>query len=156
MKCRKFAGQTHSGCFQASMQQSSFKHVSLAYFSSGELFSYLENGECLDVSGVRDVGTTAEIDQRTASIYCTLGSVGNALVDEVKLVFAVLEHLNKLLLGHLETLKWLLLLDDGAGNVLQCLLILFGNDLAAKSVSTDLCQGQLSKHKTYPSMLAMS
>jgi UDP:flavonoid glycosyltransferase YjiC (YdhE family) len=112
----------------------------LTYFSSEELFSYLENGECLDVSGVRDVGTTAEIDQGTASIYCTLGSVGNTLVDEVKLVFAVLEHLNKLFLGHLETLKWLFLLDDGARNVLQRLLILFGNDLAAKSVSTDLYQ----------------
>lgn len=58
--------------------------------------------------------TTAQIDQRTAAVNRAESAVGYTLVDEVLLVFAVLEHLKKFIFGHLETLERLLLLDDGA------------------------------------------
>lgn len=82
----------------------------LAFRSS---WAHSENGEGLDVAGVRDVRAPAQIDQRSTPVDSALGAVGNALVDEVLLVFAVLEHLEELLFGHLETLEGLLLLDNG-------------------------------------------
>jgi hypothetical protein len=97
--------------------------------------SYLEDGERLDVSGVRDVRTSAKIDERAASVDGAGGAVRDALVDEVLLVFAVFEHLEELFLGHLQTLKGLLLLDDGAGQRLQRLLVLLLNNFSGEPVS---------------------
>lgn len=93
---------------------------------------YLENRESLDIAGVGDMGPSAKINQRTASIYRAKSTIWNPLVDEVFLVFAVVEHLQKLILGHLQTLEGLLLLDDGVGERLQSLLVLFSDHLAAK------------------------
>lgn len=74
--------------------------------------------------------TSAKIDERTASVDCTCGAVRNTLVDKVLLVFAVVEHLKELVLGHFQTLKGLLLLDDGGSQRLQGLLVFLLNDLA--------------------------
>lgn len=92
--------------------------------------AHLEDGKRLNVSGMGDVRASAKIDERTASVDSTRGAVGDTLVDEVLLVFAVVEHLKELVLGHFQTLKGLLLLDDGVGQRLQCLLVLIQNDLA--------------------------
>ncbi|KAI6760208.1 hypothetical protein HG531_013409 [Fusarium graminearum] len=75
-------------------------------------FAYLEDGKGLDVTSGGDVRTSAQIDEGTTSVDSTLGAIRYSLLDEVLLVLAVLKHLKKLLLGHLETLKGLLLLDD--------------------------------------------
>lgn len=77
--------------------------------------------------------TSAKIDQRTTSVDCARGAVGNTLVDKVLLVFAVVEHLKELVLGHFQTLKRLLLLDDGVGQRFQRLLVFLLNDLARGS-----------------------
>lgn len=77
--------------------------------------------------------TSAKIDERTASVDCTCGAVGNTLVDKVLLVFAVVEHFKELVLCHFQTLKRLLLLDDGGGERLQRLLVFLLNDLARGS-----------------------
>lgn len=88
-----------------------------------------DDSEGLDVSGVRDVGSSAQIDEGTASIDSALGAIGHSLVDEVLLVLAVLEHLKEFILGHLQTLEGLLLLDDGARQLLESLLVLLSNNL---------------------------
>ena len=72
------------------------------------------------------MGSSAEIDQGTATVDGAFGAVGHALVDEVLLVLAVLEHFLELVLGHFQALKWLFLLDDGIGQRLQSLLVLVG------------------------------
>lgn len=77
-----------------------------------------------------DVRASAQIDEGAASVNSALGSFGDSLVDEILLVLAVLEHLKELILGHLKTLKWLLGLDDVAGEGLQGLFVLVGNGLA--------------------------
>ena len=74
--------------------------------------TYLEYGKGLDVAGGRDVGSSAQINEGTTSVNSALGAIGNSLLNEVLLVLAVLEHLKKLLLGHLETLERLLLLHN--------------------------------------------
>ena len=74
--------------------------------------TYLEYGKGLDVAGGRDVGSSAQIDEGTTSVNSALGAIGNSLLNEVLLVLAVLEHLKKLLLSHLETLERLLLLHN--------------------------------------------
>lgn len=98
--------------------------------SSVTVKTYLEDGERLDISGSRNVRTSAQIDKRTASVDSAQGTVRNSLVDEMLLVLAVVEHLEELILGHFQTLKGLLLLDDGIGQRLQSLLVLLLNDLA--------------------------
>lgn len=79
------------------------------------LVAYLEDGKGLDVTSGGDVRTSAQINEGTTSVDSTLGAIRYSLLDEVLLVLAVLKHLKKLLLGHLETLKGLLLLDDAVG-----------------------------------------
>lgn len=91
-----------------------------------------DDGESLDISSVRDVRSSAQIDEGAASIDGTLGAIGHSLVDEVFLVLAVLEHLEEFVLGHLQTLKRLLLLDDRARQLLQSLLVLLSNSLPSK------------------------
>lgn len=56
--------------------------------------------------------TSAQIDKRTASVDSAQSTVRNSLVDEILLVLAVVEHLEELILGHFQTLKRLLLLDN--------------------------------------------
>jgi hypothetical protein len=91
--------------------------------------TYPENGKGLDVTSGGDVRSSAQIDQGTASVHSTLGAVGNSLLNEILLVLAVLEHLKELVLGHFQTLKRLLLLDNVVGELLKGLLILISDDL---------------------------
>lgn len=97
--------------------------------SSVTVKTYLEDGERLDISGSRNVRTSAQIDKRTASVDSAQSTVRNSLVDEMLLVLAVVEHLEELILGHFQTLKGLLLLDNGVGQTFQSLLVLLLNDL---------------------------
>ena len=115
MRHQKYAGQTRSWHHRASRRQSSTKTlVGSSYTKVNWATAYLENGESLDVTSGGNVRTTAQIDQRAAAVNRAESTVGYTLVNEVLLVFAVLEHLKKFILGHLETLERLLLLDDGA------------------------------------------
>lgn len=92
--------------------------------------TYLEDGEGFNVSGGRNMRTSAQIDERTASVDGAQSAVRNSLVDEILLVLAVVEHLKELILGHFQTLKGLLLLDNGVGQRFQGLLVVLLNDLA--------------------------
>jgi hypothetical protein len=76
--------------------------------------------------------TSAQIDEGTTSVNGALGAIGDSLLNEVLLVLAVVEHLKKLLLGHLETLERLLLLDNAVGQLFESLLVLFSNRLSEK------------------------
>lgn len=100
--------------------------------------------------------TSAKIDERTASIDCTCGAVGNTLVDEVLLVFAVVEHLKELIFGHFQTLKGLLLLDDRGSQRLQGLLVFLLNDLARGNGQQTCEYPGVKRNIPYPSMLAIS
>jgi hypothetical protein len=107
----------------------------VSYLPPGLLNSentYFENGKRLDVSGVRDVRTTAQIDQRTAAIHGAEGAVRNTLVDKVLFILAVVEHFHEFFLGHFETFKRLLLLDDGAGKGLESLRVLLSHGLSIR------------------------
>lgn len=88
------------------------------------------------------MGTTAQIDKRTAAVDSAEGSVGHALVDKVLLVLAVVEHFHELGLGHFQTLKGLLLLDDGAGQGLESLLVVLVDRLPGmRQYNSNLVQG---------------
>lgn len=115
--------------------------------------SYSENGKGLDVAGVGHVGTTAQIDQGTAAVDSALGVVGHALLDKVLLVLAILEHFEELILGHLQTLKRLLLLDDGGRQRLERLLVVVEDHLP---LMCQYCIQLPHRGITYPSMFAMS
>lgn len=126
---RQYAVRTRSCCHQASRQPSSLicqLFIQLAKFR----VAYLQNRKGLDVTGGRNVGSSAQIDKGTTSVDSTLGAIGDSLLDEILLVFAVVEHLKKFLLGHFETLERLLLLDDAVGKLLESLLVLFSDRLA--------------------------
>lgn len=71
--------------------------------------------ESLDAAGVRNMGTTAKIDQRTTSVDGSRGAIRNFRRDKSLLVLVVREHLEKVLLGNNESLKLLLLLDSRLG-----------------------------------------
>jgi len=100
--------------------------------------TYLEDCERLNVSGSRNMRTSAQIDKRTASVDSAQSTVRNSLVDEIPLVLAVVEHFEELILGHFQTLKGLLLLDNGVGQSFQGLLVLLLNDLAKTVTVSDL------------------
>jgi hypothetical protein len=102
--------------------------------------TYPEDGKGLDVAGGRNVRSSAQINQGSTAVDSALGAIGDSLVDEILLVLAVLEHLEELILGHLETLKGLLLLDDAVGELLQSLLVLVGNHLPVILLVCD-CKG---------------
>jgi len=67
--------------------------------------------QSLYLTGVADVGSTAEIDKRAALVDS--GAIGgHLLVENANLELVVLEHLQQVGLLHLQTLEILLLLDD--------------------------------------------
>lgn len=103
---------------------------------------------------MRNVRTSAEIDEGTATVNGTLGAIGNSLVDKVLLVLAVLEHLEELLLGHLETLKRLLLLDNLVRELLETFLVIISDRLPKCSLATK--HHRLTSYGTYSPMLAIS
>lgn len=133
MRYQQYAGQTRCCCHRASRQRNSVEHqlkpvvsrLGIAYIIS----TYPENGKGLDVASGGDVRSSAQIDQGTTSVHSTLGAIGNTLLNEILLVLAVLEHLKELVLGHFQTLERLLLFDNVVGELLQCLLIIIGDDL---------------------------
>ncbi len=51
---------------------------------------YLGDHERLYSSSMRNVGTNAEVDHRTASVYGRRGAIGHFGVNEVLLVFVIL------------------------------------------------------------------
>jgi hypothetical protein len=75
--------------------------------------TYPKNRKGLDLPGVLYMGPSAEIDQRAASVYCAAPAIGDSLLNKMKLVWTVLEHPDKIGLGHDETLATLFLLNDG-------------------------------------------
>ena len=96
--------------------------------TSNEPVSHFGDGHRLDSSGVRHVGTSTEIDQRSTTVNGRRGTVRHLVLDVMLLVFVVLrsgasapaqrpvnqthgEHFQQSLLWKLKTLKWLLLLD---------------------------------------------
>ena len=58
----------------------------------------LHDFHCLDPAGVGDVRTQAEVDERATSINCGRSTIGNLRVEEVLLVFVVIEHLDQIFL----------------------------------------------------------
>lgn len=99
------------------------------------LVTYSEDGKGLDVTGGRDVRSSAQIDKGAASVNSTLGAIRDSLLNEILLVLAVLEHLEELILGHLQTLERLLLLDNAIRELLKSLLVLVSNNLPADSLA---------------------
>ena len=71
---------------------------------------YLHDLEGLDLTGVLDVRSSAKVDQGTATVDRTL-LPSDQLVDVVQLVLAVRKHLPEVLLGDLQSVKALLLLE---------------------------------------------
>jgi len=53
---------------------------------------YFHDGKCLDPAGVRDMWTSTQVNERTASIDRGTPTVGNLVPDKVDLVLAILEH----------------------------------------------------------------
>lgn len=80
--------------------------------------TYLHDLESLDLASALDVGTPAQIDKSTAPVDGALFA-GHQLVNVVKLVLAVCEHLLEVLLGDLQPVEALLLLEDTRGFVVQ-------------------------------------
>jgi hypothetical protein len=101
----------------------------------------------------------AKVNEGTASIDGTTAAVGDALLNEVKLVRAVLKHLDEICFGHHETLEWLFCLYDGLGELLQGRLlgILNATGLGVSQGTQSQCSNMGNWDKsTYRSMLAMS
>lgn len=73
----------------------------------------------------------AEIDKRTASVNSALLS-SHKLVNIVQLVLAVRKHLLEVLLGNLQSVETLLLLENFRCPVVKDLPICLFNDAAAK------------------------
>ncbi len=76
----------------------------------------------------------AEIDKRTASVNSALLS-SHKLVNIVQLVLAVRKHLLEVLLGNLQSVETLLLLENLRCSVVKDLPICLFNDTAAKDIS---------------------
>ena len=65
------------------------------------------------------VGADAQVDEGPIAVDGGGGAVGNLGLDKVRLVLAVLEHLEQVGLGQLEPLKALLVLDGPLGDGLE-------------------------------------
>lgn len=89
----------------------------------------LGDGERLDAAGVGNVGTETQVDERSTAVDRRRGAIGNLLVDVVLLVLVVLEHLEKDLLGQLEALERLLLLDSLLRDLLNLLVVVLADGL---------------------------
>lgn len=73
--------------------------------------AYLHDLEGLDLASVLNMRASAEIDKGTVTIDGA-AFAGDELVNIVQLVFAVCEHLFEVLLGNLQSVEALLLLED--------------------------------------------
>lgn len=73
--------------------------------------THLHDLHSLDLASVLDVRTAAQIDKGTAAVDCAVLSL-DKVVDIVKLILGVGEHLLQVLLGNLQSLELLLLLAD--------------------------------------------
>lgn len=71
----------------------------------------LHNLHGLDLPGVLDVRTSAQINERTAAVDRTVLSL-DQVVDVVQLILAVVEHLLQILFRNLQTIEGLLLFED--------------------------------------------
>lgn len=65
------------------------------------------------------VRSAAKVNQWATAVYGGAFTVGNSLVDEVKLVLAVFKHLDEVRLGENKALEGLLLLDDAGTKLLK-------------------------------------
>ena len=72
----------------------------------------LRGGKGLDLSGVGNVGTTAEIDEVTAPVNGGAGAVGDLCGQDLDLEGIVGKQLQRLVLGDDHALEFLFLLDD--------------------------------------------
>lgn len=68
----------------------------------------------LYATSVWNVGTTAQVNERTATVDSCRGAIGNLIINDVYFVWVVLEHLKQVLLGNHQTFKRLLFLVDHA------------------------------------------
>jgi len=117
--------------------------------------SHLHDLECLYLSGVLDVRATAEIDEGTTTVDGA-ALARHELVNIVQLVFTVTEHLLEVLLGNLQSVETLLLLEDARRLGIKRLPVsLFDNTSSFPNVNI----GKIVRadiKKTYPSGMAMS
>jgi hypothetical protein len=99
--------------------------------------SYLHDLEGLDFTSVLDVRSPTEIDQGTTAVNRAL-LTRHQLIDIMKLIFAVGEHLLEVLLRDFEAIEALLFLEDTRGLAVQGRPIGFTNDAAVtKSVPSN-------------------
>ena len=75
---------------------------------------------------MRNVRATAEVDQGAAAVRRARGTVGHLGLDDLALVLVVGEHIERVLLGELEALERLLLLDDEVHELLDVGKVLGG------------------------------
>ena len=71
--------------YRASMRQNST-------IGNEKAMAYLHDRESLDSPGMGNVRTRTQVDERATTIYGRTSAVGNLLVDEMKLILAILEH----------------------------------------------------------------
>jgi len=122
--------------------------------------SYLHDVESLDSTSVRNVRTSAQIDQGTATVDGGAGAIGNLVLDNVLLVLVVAEHLEQILLLQGETLESLLLLDGLLGDLLQGLPVRLQNRLGVGEshfvVETILDRGTNAQTATESSLASLT
>jgi len=87
----------------------------------------LHDLEGLDLASVLNMGSTAQINQSTAAVHCRL-LPSNQLINVMKFVLGIGEHLLQVLLGHLQTVEALLLLEDFSSTVIERLPVGFADD----------------------------
>mmetsp|Transcript_14766 Transcript_14766/g.40378 ORF Transcript_14766/g.40378 Transcript_14766/m.40378 type:complete len:603 (-) Transcript_14766:35-1843(-) len=91
----------------------------------------LHDGECLDLARVGHVRPAAQVHQVAAAVGRADGAVGHLALEHVHLEVVVLEHLERLVLGHLHALEGVLALDHLVEELLDVLLVGAGNGGAA-------------------------
>lgn len=99
------------------------------------------------------MGASAQIDQGTAAVDSAALS-SHKLVNVVKLVLAVGEHLLKILLGNLQSVEALLLLEDARGLGVKRLPVSLSDDTSRSwNINIDTI---MNAKTTYPSGIAIS
>lgn len=76
---------------------------------------------------MRDMGTSTQINQRTATVNSSGSAIRNFVVDDMDLVRVVLEHFQQVFLCQNKTLKGLLFLGELANQLFKVGIISLGN-----------------------------
>jgi hypothetical protein len=89
--------------------------------------AYLHDLEGLDLASVLNMRASAEIDKGSATVDGA-AFTGDELINVVQLIFAVSEHLLEVLLGDLQSVEALFLLEDARGLVVERFPITLANN----------------------------